>query len=579
MNDAERNSVLRFGSFEFEPRSGVLRKGGKRVPLQPQPARVLALLVTHPGDVVTRDELRRQIWDDRTFVDFEHSLNYSVRQIRSALRDSAEKPRFIETLSRRGYRFIATIEAARPLSGKTVRSLAVLPLENLSHDPEQDYFADGLTDELITALAKLGSLRVISRSSVQRYKRVQRPLPEIARKLNVDVIVEGTVIRHGNRVRITVQLIDPSPEAHLWAESYERDLGDVLKLQAEVATAIAGQIHVKLTEEEQSRFEGAARIDPAAFEFYLRGRYFWNKRTEEDLVKAARYFEQAIEKHAGYALAHSGLADTYFYRGYVFGKMAPLDAMPKAKAAALQSLMLGPGHAEPYVSLGLVSAYFDWNWREAEKAYQSALRLNPNYATAHHMYAGLLSITGRRLEAIVEARRAQEIDPLSVPINNFLGQTLAFAGQSDAAIEQFRKTVEIDAGVELPHWNLAVLLEEAGNDAEAVEEYLKAKQCSGASGQMLTELREAYEGGGLCGFRQRQLAADLSRWNGWHFDTYQIATHFAQLGDTENALEWLERAYANRSGGIVWMKSFPYFKNLYSDPRFQAIAQRVGLPG
>lgn len=579
MNGAPRNPVLRFGSFEFEVRNGVLRRGGKRVQLQPQPAKILALLVTRPGEVVTREELRQQIWDDHTFVDFEHCLNYSVRQIRAALSDNPEKPRFIETLSRRGYRFIAPLEPASPEPEKAVRSLAVLPLENLSHDPEQEYFADGMTDELITALAKIGSLRVISRTSIQQYKRVRGPLPDIARQLNVDAIVEGTVTRHGNRVRITAQLINPKPETHLWAETYERDISDVLKLQAEVAAAIAGQIQVKLTEEEQWCLKTAAHVDPAAFELYLRGRYFWNKRTEENLVKAAHYFEQAIEKQPGYALAWSGLADTYFYRGYVFGKLAPPDAMPEAKQAALRAMALGPGQAESHVSLGLVSEFFDWNWQAAEKEYKAALRLNPNYATAHHMYAGLLTITGRRLEAVAESRRALEIDPLSIPINNFVGQTLAFAGHFDAAIEQFRKTIEMDSSVWLPHWNLGIWLEEAGNHAEAVDEYLKANQCSGTSGQVLTELRAAYDRRGLRGFRQLQLETDLHRWNGWHLDTFHIAAHYAQLGELENALAWLERACAARSGGIVWMKSFPFFKNLYSHPHFENIALRVGLPG
>lgn len=384
--------------------------------------------------------------------------------------------------------------------------------------------------------------------------------------------------RHGNRVRITAQLINPKPETHLWAETYERDMGDVLKLQAEVAAAIADQIHVKLTEEEQSRLRTVAHIDPAAFELYLRGRYFWNKRTEEDLVKAARYFEQAIEKQPGFGLAYSGLADTYFYRGYVFGKMAPLDAMPKAKAAALQALALEPGHAESHVSLGLVSLFFDWNWPDAEKEYKAALRLNPNYATAHHMYAALLTITGHRAEAITESRRALEIDPLSVPINNIVGEMLAFGGRLDEAIEQYRKTIEMDHTAWYVDWNLGIVLEELGKHADAVEEYLKGSQFSGTSSQVLMELRAAYESGGLRGFRQRELETDLQRWSGWHLDTFFIAAHYAMLGEEEDALDWLERTYAARSGGLLWMKSYPYFTSLYSHPRFRDIVRRVGLP-
>lgn len=576
--DSLRNSVLRFGSFEFEMQSGVLRKDGKTVPLQPQPARILAVLISRPGEVVTREELRNKIWDEHTFVDFEHSLNFSLRQIRSALRDNAQKPRFVETLSRRGYRFIGAIHHVSPQAEKsTIRSLAVLPLENLSEDPEQEYFADGMTDELITALAKFGALRVISRTSVQQYKRVRRPLPDIARALNVDAVVEGTVRRHGDRFRITAQLIDARHEAHLWAECYERDLVDVLQLQAEVAQTIAGQIQVRLTDEEQSRAGATGRMDPTAYECYLRGRYFWNKRTEENLARAKEYFEQAIEKEPGYALAHSGLADTYFYRGYAFGRMAPREAMPKANAAALQALVLDAYLAESHTSLALVRLFYEWDWPGAEAEFESAIRLNPNYATAHHAYATVLALTGRRHEAVASARRALAIDPLSIPINNVVGMMLSFADQWDAAIEQYRRTIEMDPTVWLPHWNLAIALEETGREAEAAEEYMKASRFSGASSAVLGELQAGWDSDGLRGFRQKQLEHDLRRWNGWHFDTFHIAAHYARLGEAEEALAWLERTYHVRSGAMVWITLYPYFKSLYSDPRFLDLVRRLGL--
>lgn len=570
--------VLCFGSFEFESRNGVLRKDGKLVKLQPQPAKILALLISRPAEIITREELRREIWGNDTYVDFEHNLNFGVRQIRTALRDNADKPRFIETLPRRGYRFIAAIEQGQPKGVNTIQSLAVLPLQNLSADPEQEYFADGATDELVTELAKIKGLRVISRTSVQPFKRICKPLPEIARRLNVDAVVEGTVLRNGNRVRITAQLIDARRERHLWAESYERDLGDVLKLQADVALDIANQIHGALLAEQKSRVRSARHVDPAAYECYLRGRYFWNKRNEANLQRARDYFGQAIEKEPGYAQAHSGLADTYVYSGYTFGRMAPKDAMPKARAVALKALELDDSLAEPHVSLGLVKFLFDWDWAGAEREFKRALELNPNYATAHHVYAALLAVKGRKREAVDEARRAVEIDPLSIPINNILGEMYMAAGEWTQAIQQYRRTIEMDPDVWLPHLNLAVAFEETGHQPEAFEEYLKSQATTGASTEILTKLREAYEVGGLTGFRRKQLQLDLAQWDGWHLDTFHIAGHYARLGELNEALVWLARAYEARSGGVVWMKLYPYFKNLHSNARFQEMVRGVGLP-
>jgi len=570
--------VLRFGPFEFEIANGLLRKLGKPVQLQPQPAKILALLISRPTKVITREELRQEIWGQDTFVDFEHNLNFSVRQIRAALHDHAEKPRFIETLPRRGYRFIAAVEQVLPEADHRIQSLAVLPLENLSQDPEQEYFADGVTDELITELAKIRALRVISRTSVQQFKRVRKPLREIARRLNVDAVVEGTILRWGNRVRITAQLIDVRREEHLWAESYERDLGDVLRLQAEVAQAISGQIHITLRAEEQCRLRPVRRIDPAAHECYLRGRYFWNKRSEEDLCRAQKYFEQAIEKEPGHALAYSGLADTYFYRGYAFGRMAPKDAMPKARAAALKAMELDETLAESHVSLALVRFFFDWDWSGAEREFKRALELNPNYATAHHAYAALLAATGRKQEAIAAAKRAVELDPLSIPINNILGEMYMCTGEWEQAIRQYRKTIEMDPTVWLPHENLGATLEELGKHAEAVDEYLKARTASGESPEILRELSKAYEASGLGGFLRKQVELERARWDGRHFDTFQIAAHYARLGEQDEALAWLERAFEARSGEMIWIKLYPYFEKLYRNPRFGDLVRRVGLP-
>jgi len=566
---------FRFGPFEFEVRSGVLRRSGKALQLQPQPAKILALLVSRRGDVVTREELQHEIWGKNTFVDFEHSLNFSVRQVRAALRDSAKKPRFIETLPRRGYRFLASVSES---SAQAIRSLAVLPLENLSADPEQEYFADGMTDELITQLAKISTIRVISRTSVQYYRRVRKSLTQIARKLNVDAVVEGTVLRSGQQVRITTQLIDAREETHLWAESYERDIGDVLQLQAELARAIARQIQVKLSSDEQWRLKPSRPIDPVAYECYLRGRYFWNRRTEESLEHAQCYFGEAIERDSSFPLAYAGLADTYFYRGYIFGRMDPKDAMPKARAAALKALECDPTLGEAHVSLAIVQLLYDWDWPAARQEFQTALQFAPNYPTAHHAYSAFLACRGQPEQGVREAKQALAIDPLSILINNIVGEMYLFSGKWAEAIEQFRRTIEMDPNVWLSHENLGIALEEIGKPAEAVDQYLLARSVGGAGSELLADLRAAYVCSGLNGFWQKQLEVDLGRWKGWHVDTFGIASLYARLGAADEALAWLEEAFRARSGWMIWIKSYPCFRNLHSLPGFQDIARRVGLP-
>jgi TolB-like protein/Tfp pilus assembly protein PilF len=570
--------VLRFDEFELNIQSGELRKRGKVLRLQPQPAKVLSVLALQPGKLVTREELKHQIWDEATFVNFEEGLNFCIRSIRAILHDSADDPQFIETLPRRGYRFIAPVEQLIPDASERIDSLAVLPLENLSHDPDEDYFAEGMTDELITELAKVRGLRVISRTSVKQYKRVRKSLPEIARRLNVSGIVEGTVLHFGNRVRITVQLIRAQKEEHLWAESYEREIGDILKLQGELARTIAAQIHVRLSAHDQLRLSSARRIDGSAYEAYLRGRYFCNKRTEETLKKAREYFEQAIAKEPSYASAYSGLADTYFYSGYYFGKMDPTEAMPRARNAALKALELDNALAEAHTSLGLVKFFFEWDLAGAAEEFKNAIALNPNYATAYHAHSVVLGAAKRHDESIAEARRGLEVDPLSIPVNNIVGEMLSAARQWERAIDQYRKTIELDPRVALVHENLGTALEEIGRYDEAIEEYVVARTLSGEDDCIVAELRRTYGTYGLRGFRQEQLRVALARWTGWHVDTFQIAFLYARLGDPNQALAWLEKAREARSGMLIWIRMYPDFKNVFSHPEFQHLVRRVGLP-
>jgi len=576
MNSVPLSSkVVRFGPFEFEIRNGILRKGGKPLQLPPQPARILALLVTRCGDVVTREELQHEIWGDDTFVDFEHNLNFSVRQIRAVLRDNPKKPRFIETLPRRGYRFISNVSES---SIQTIQSLAVLPLENLSNDPEQEYFADGMTDELITELAKIINLRVISRTSVQCYKKARKPLPQIARKLNVDAVVEGTVLRSGDRVRITAQLVDARHEAHLWAEGYERNMDDVLDLQAELAQAIALQIHVKLSSDEQFRLLPPRQVSPAAYECYLRGRYFWNRRTEETLVRAHDCFTQAIGHDPRYALAHAGLADTYFYRGYVFGRLEPRAAMPHAKAAVSRALELDPSLGEAHISLALLQFLFDWDWKAARSSFERGLRLSPNYATGYHAYSAFLACTGHLEQSIHEAQRALTIDPLSIPIHNILGEMYMFNRDWDRAIAQFHKAIEMDPNVWILHENLGIVYEQLGDLQTSADHYLISRSCAGASNESLAQLRQAYAEFGLPGFLQKQVEIDLSHWDGWHVGAFRIASLYARLGQAEAAIECIRRIFDARSGCMVWTKLYPWFTSLQDHPVFREMTRQVGLP-
>ncbi len=578
MSSGHNSEAIRFGAFELDILSHELRCRGKLIRLQRQPCRLLATLASQPGKLITREELRQQIWDSATFVDFEQGLNACIRRIRTALKDDPEHPKFIETLPRQGYRFIGCVERSRTLGEQAIESLAVLPLENLSSDPEQEYFADGMTDELITALANVGGLRIISRTSVKQFKGIRKSMSEIARKLDVDAIVEGTVLRCKDRVRITVQSIRASREEHLWAESFERTLDNVLTLQGEVASAIANRIHVRLTRQSHDRSQSGRRIDPAALDDYLRGRYFWNKRTEQTLKKAQQYFEQAIGKDPAYARAYTGLADTYFYQGYYFGKMDPRDAMPKAKAAASKALELDAGLAEAYTSLALVQLFFEWDWAGAEQQLKTAIRLDRNYATAHHVYCVLLAVMRRFDESIAEAQRGLEVDPLSIPINNILGEMFMAARDWDRAIVQYRKTIEMDTSVAVVHENLGIALEQSGNLHDAVQEYLYARQLDGVPNDKLTELRELYVTHGLHAFRHKDLELALAQKNGRNWDAMLIASLYAQLLERDQTLAWLEEACRLRCGSMVWLTIYPFFDSLLPDPRFQNLLARVGLP-
>src|SRR2546421_5084135 len=372
------HGTVRFGDFELDQDTGELRREGTKVRLQEQPLQILQILLEQPGKVILREELRKRVWPSDTFVDFDHGINNAIKRLREALGDVAETPRYIETLPRRGYRFIGITEYPRHGTASSILSLAVLPLENLSRDPEQEYFADGLTEALITSLAKISAIRVTSRTTAMQYKSVRnKSVSEIARELGVDAVVEGTVQRFGNRARISAQLIDGHTDSHLWAESYERDLRDILALQVEVASAIATEIQVKLTPQDRKQLARTRPVNPEAYEAYLKGRFFWNKRTPHGVKKGAEYFEQAIDKDPTYAGAHAGLADCAGIAGW-WGFVPPEEGCGRAKEAARKSLEIEET-AEAHASLGWAIIHYDFDTLSAEKEFQRAIELDPRY--------------------------------------------------------------------------------------------------------------------------------------------------------------------------------------------------------
>lgn len=467
-----------------------------------------------------------------------------------------------------------------------IRSVAVLPLENLTGEASQEYFADGMTDALITDLAQIGALRVISRTSIMRYKGVRRPLPEIARELGVDGIVEGTVLRSGNRIRITSQLIYAPSDRHLWAHSYERDIGDVVALQGEVAQAIAGEVRAAVTPEQRTRLSARATANPGAYEAYLKGRYYWNQRTPAGVKKSIEFFQQATEKDPNFASAYAGLADAYNFSN-ILGVSAPKESSPEAKAAATKALVLDPELAEAHAALGLVKSHYDYDFPGAQNEFLKAIELNPNYASAHLFYSGgYLTPMGRHAQAIAEMKKALELDPLSLPLNNIMGNTYLWAGEYEKSLQQFQHTIDLDPTFPLAHFFLAGLLQETGKYEEALAENQRGELLVGASPEEAAaeaaEFHRALQTGGPKGYWQRNLELTLKQYRQTgrrYFPAIGVAGAYARANDKDNAFRWLEKSYEEKEGGsITLLRWIPDFNGLHGDPRFADLLRRMGLP-
>ena len=621
------SAKLRFRDYELDPDEFELCRAGHRLHLERKPMELLILLAEKQGQLVKREEIIEKVWGKDFFFDAENGINNAVRKIRSVLNDDSEQPRFVETSFGKGYRFIAAVErvvepAGPPVvepdlmpqgrtafrwrlvgipafavvafiaaafafdlggirkrvfdrEGPAIHSIAVLPLENLSGDANQEYFADGMTDALITELAQVSSLRVISRTSALHYKGSHQPLPAVARELNVDAVVEGTVIRSGDRVRITAQLLDARSDRHLWAKAYDRDVHEIMSLQQDVAGNIVQEIQAKLTPEENLRARRKRQVDPEAYDDYLRGSYFWFKFTDEGMKRAAEYFEKSVQKDPSYALGYAWSANAYGQLALFVGP--PKDFIPKAKEAAEKAVQLDDSLAEAHASLADKYIY-DHDFAGAERELRRALQLSPGNALIHGGYARYLDIMGRFEEASRQHQITRELDPLMLIGFYIRGDHFLFLRQYDQAIAEFRAALDLDPNFFIAHRGLAKAYKSKGMEKESVSEWEQEDMLAGnPKGVKVTKI--AYANGGYKGLLKAWLkdVQHRERAEGTYIGYSEDAWMQVQLGNKDLALEALEKAFAEGEDlGLLNVE--PEWDPIRSDPRFQDLLRRVGLP-
>jgi len=619
----QASRVLQFGAFEVDLRTGSLRKSGARIKLQEQPFQILAMLLEKPGDMVTREELRQKLWPADTFVDFDNGLNTAIKKLRDTLGDSADSPRFIETLPKRGYRFIYPVNGARApaevqalrmawwrqpwaagllgftallaaalaanvgslrdrITGRTgvgpIASVAVLPCKNLTGDPEQEFLADGLTDVLTTHLAQVKSLTVPSVTSSMYFKGEHKKLSEIARELRVQAMVEPSVQRSRDRLLVNFQLIHAPTDRHLWAKSYEVDPKNVQALLPAVAREILEAMNAQVTLEEKSRLSSSRETTPEANEAYLRGRYHFRKGTDADRAKAHEYFEKAIEKDPNFALAYASLAVLRAHGGFFRAGTGPLEAHTQTREWAQKALKLDDTLAEAHAALAWIEMA-DWNWTGAEQEFRRAIELNPNLPVAHTWYAQFLSYMRRFKESLAQAEIARRLDPASPDTSVHSAESYVNAGRVDEAIEFYQKALELEPNYFVAHHSLARAYIEKEMYQQAIEELEKAMALGGRDSLSLGVLAHAY---GKAGQRQEALklvSELLQRPNREHVPPLRPLTiAYSGLGDKDKAFACLETAYERRSGALWELNSQPLYAPLRSDPRFQDLARRIGLP-
>jgi TolB-like protein/DNA-binding winged helix-turn-helix (wHTH) protein/Tfp pilus assembly protein PilF len=631
MSANQASTVHRFGVYEFDPRRGELRKQGMRIRFEGQPVAILTMLLKRPGEVVPREELQKELWPADTFVDFEHSLNAAIKRLRAVLNDSADAPRYIETLPGRGYRLIAPVQGVsgsdkaaasveaeprgvseapartrhRPIrialvvagllvAGlaawgwrewrhgiasqrpvPAIRSLAVLPLQNLTSDASEEYFADGMTDELITDLAQIHSLRVISRTSVMQFKQTKKKLPEIAAELNVDAVVEGSVVRSGPTVRVTAQLLDARQDRHLWASSYERQVADIVGLQGEVAKAIADQVRAKLTPEEDAILAKRRPTNPEAYDALLKGRFFLHRRNAAAEEKALGHLRRAVEIDPGYAEAWSELAACYASMGADVGVADRAKVLPEAHAAIAKALAIDGDLPEAHVTLAWIKLWYDWDWSGAEREFRRGIELNPNDSAAHRFYSQYLQVRKRFDEALEENKRAIDLAPLDILASVHLAWLYVDARQSEKAIEQSQKVLEMDPTFVGSWLFVAAAYEQQGKWPEAIAAWEKTKDMYGGTYLAGVAYASAMSGNRRQAEDARAKLIELSKHR--YVSPLAFAQIDAALGDREAAFRRLERAYEERATGLIELGVGYRFDTLRSDPRFQELERRIGL--
>jgi len=618
---SQPGEVVLFGLFQLDLRTRELHKAGAKVKLQDQPFRVLVVLVERAGQVVSREELRQNIWPSDVYVAFDQGLNNAIKKVRDALGDSAENPRFVETVAKQGYRFLAPVNVVQPhpaepitqvglrtirkavLIGLTATSmfaalvywawyrpavnarlpsservvLAVLPFENLSHDADQEFFSDGLTEEMVAQLSKLRPerLSVAPPSSTMKYKGSSTGVSQIGKDLHADYVLHGSTRRATDRVRITVQLIQVKDQTALWAESYDRELKDILALQDSVAGTIADKIGGTLTPEEQTRLARPRELKPAAYEAYLKGRYYWNKRTADGLQKAAIYFEQAIDRDPAYGAAYSGLADCN--SGLTWhGFNPPTEALSKASAAAFKAIEIDPSSAEAHASMALVLSH-KLDWGGAEKEFKRALQLDPQYANAHHWYGDYLSIKGRHDEAVLEARQALERDPLNLMVGTWVGLRYYLARRYDSAIEQGRNTVDLDPNFAAAHLVLGESYLQIGQNERGLAELQRAASLSGNSPLYLAQVGVAHAMAGRKTEALRIIGQLQKISSERYVSPYGLAQVYAALNDKEQTFKWLQTAYDDHAVWMSYLAVDPVFDRFHTDQRFHELVRRLAL--
>ena len=571
--------VIHFGVFEADLRAGELRRNGSKVKLQEQPFQILAMLLERPGEIVTREELRPRLWSADTFVDFDHGLNSAIRRLRDALGDSAENPSFVETLGRRGYRFIAPVASRvlRERQQEPIESVAVLPFANRSADPNTDYLSDGITESLINNLSQISTLRVTARSIVFRYKGKDADPRKVGSDLHVRAVVSGRLLKRGSSLIIQAELMDVATGSQLWGGQYNREAENVFLLQDDLSREISEKLRLRLTGDEKRRLTKRYTEDAEAYRLYLKGRYHWNKRNPEGLQKAVDYFQQALNRDPVYPLAYAGLADTYAYLSF-FHVVPPRQAMPKAKAAAVKALEIDDHLAEAHVSLGYVSFTYDGDWSAAGKYFEQALALNPIYSGAHTFYAFYLSSLGRSEEALAVAKRALDLDPASPAVSHSLAVQLYLARRFDKAIEQAHNTLEMDANFAISYQLLGEVHVSKGLYREgllALEKFSALSRTSAIS-LALVGYSHARLGERSAALRIIEELTSASKHS--FIPAFLYALVYAGLEDKDQAFGWLEKAYEERFNRLAYLKQDALWDPLRSDPRFIDMLRRLGIP-